>query len=261
MSHPVARTSALLIGGGQSYPLDGLPGIAGRPAQELQAYIAAHGDMLMCQPGGGRYLCTLPDGTDLAKVALINGAARVSDDAPGAYRQQQALAQEAHRGIWAVAAASQAGAVTVGPPVIIAPLVGYAVDDAAGPVTNAGEQPTVVIDGDRCSSFMAMGWAGATTTSSTTGAAPRNGSPATCSSSIPRARGCAAMAAMAADPRRSAAANPLPCSRERRRPRSAPLRRSHGPAPCRHQPAGRHDGATGRTPVMRALASAPHLHR
>ena len=148
VSHPVARTSALLVASGQSYPLDGLLGIAGRPAQELQAYIAAHGDMLMCQPGGGRYLCTLPDGTDIAKVALINGAARVSDDAPDAYRQQQALAQAAHRGIWAVAAAPPAGAVAAGPPIVVAPLPGFAVEDAAGPVTYIGDQPTAVIDGE-----------------------------------------------------------------------------------------------------------------
>ncbi len=152
VSHPVARTSALLIAGGQSFLLDGLLGIAGRPAQELQAYIAAHGNALMCQPGGGRYVCTLPDGTDIAKVALINGAARASDDAPDAYRQQQALAQEARRGIWAtagVAAPPVAGpAVAVTPPIAVAPPVGLVVEDTAGPVTYVGEQPTAVIDGE-----------------------------------------------------------------------------------------------------------------
>ena len=122
VSHPVARTSALLAAGGQSFPLDGLLGIAGRPAQELQAYIAVHGNTLMCQPGGGRYVCTLPDGTDIAKVALINGAARVSDDASDAYRQQQALAQEARRGIWATT--GLAAPPVAGPTVAVAPLVG-----------------------------------------------------------------------------------------------------------------------------------------
>ncbi len=145
LSHPVARTSALLVAGGQSFKLDGLIGAAGRPAQELQSYIASHGDALMCQPGGGRYVCTLPDGTDIAKVALINGAARVSDDAPDAYRQQQVLAQEAHRGIWAAAAPVMPAA---GPLIAVEPPVGYAVEDVAGPVAYVGEEPTAVVDGE-----------------------------------------------------------------------------------------------------------------
>ena len=146
VSHPVARTSALLVAAGQSFPLDGLVGAAGRPAQELQSYIASHGDALMCQPGGGRYVCTLPDGTDIAKVALINGAARVSDDAPDAYRQQQVLAQEAHRGIWATAAAPVMPAA--GPPIVVGPPGGFAVEDVAGPVAYVGEEPTAVIDNE-----------------------------------------------------------------------------------------------------------------
>ena len=146
VSHPVARTSALLFGGGQSFPLDGLIGAPGRPAQDLQSYIASHGDALMCQPGGGRYVCTLPDGTDIAKVALINGAARVSDDAPDAYRQQQVLAQDAHRGIWATTAAPVMPAA--GPPIIVEPPGGFAVEDVTGPIAYVGEEPTAVIEGE-----------------------------------------------------------------------------------------------------------------
>lgn len=47
------------------------------------------------------FVCLLPDGTDLAQIALVNGAARVGHDAPDAYAVQQADAQKAGRGIWA----------------------------------------------------------------------------------------------------------------------------------------------------------------
>ncbi len=80
LAHPVARTSALVAAGSRSYPLDGLQGFAGKPAQDMQAYIVAHGDRLACQQQGAeqRFVCTLPDGSDLGQAALARGAARAA---------------------------------------------------------------------------------------------------------------------------------------------------------------------------------------
>jgi len=47
------------------------------------------------------YTCRLPDGSDLASVALLNGAARLGSDAPAVHRMQQQVALTNHRGIWA----------------------------------------------------------------------------------------------------------------------------------------------------------------
>ena len=113
--HPAARTSALLATGGGTYPLNGLQGLPGRPAQEVQGYIAAHGDSVTCQqqPGGRTYVCTLPDGTDIAMVALVNGVARLGTDASESYRVQQDQAVANRRGIWATGAAP--------PPAVLGP--------------------------------------------------------------------------------------------------------------------------------------------
>ncbi len=61
---------------------------------------AAHGDSVTCAPQGeaGKYVCLLPDGTDIATVALFNGAARAAPDAPDSYRAQQLDALNNRRG-------------------------------------------------------------------------------------------------------------------------------------------------------------------
>jgi endonuclease YncB( thermonuclease family) len=145
VSHPVVRTTALLVAEGQTIVLDGLEGIPGKAAEDFQAYIAAHGDSLLCQPqgGAGHYLCTLPDGSDIGKVALVNGAAQVSADAPDSYRLQQAEAMANHRGLWAnMAPGSQPAAVAPPPAYVLVP------EDMAGPVVYVGDQPTAEIDGE-----------------------------------------------------------------------------------------------------------------
>ncbi len=146
LAHPRARTTGMIMADGKAYPLDGMEGIAGKAVQDLQGYIASHGDTLLCQPQGdsGRFLCTLPDGTDIGKVALVNGAARVASDAPDSYRLQQAEALENQRGLWA--SAPRAPAVATAYP----PAPGYALapEDVSGPVAYAGDQPTALIEGE-----------------------------------------------------------------------------------------------------------------
>jgi hypothetical protein len=97
------RDTATLVADGQTFLLDGVQGLGAPYADQLQAYITANGDSVSCKPQGapGHYVCVLGDGTDVAKVALVNGAARAAPDAPDPYYQQQLRAYAASRGIWA----------------------------------------------------------------------------------------------------------------------------------------------------------------
>lgn len=102
LKHPGASDTATLLADRKVYQLDGIQGVAGDDARSLAGYIAANGDQLLCQQqgGAGRFVCLMSDGTDVAKVALVNGAARVAPDAPDSYRAQQARAIAERRGIW-----------------------------------------------------------------------------------------------------------------------------------------------------------------
>ena len=81
------RDTAALAADGQTYMLDGVQGLGAPYADQLQAYIIANGDSVSCKPRGapGYYVCVLGDGTDVAQVALVNGAARAAPDAPDPY--------------------------------------------------------------------------------------------------------------------------------------------------------------------------------
>ena len=102
VTHPTVRDTATIMAASGAVVLFGIEGVTGGPAQGLQQYIAGRGDSLECLPRGtGMDVCTLPDGTDIAMAALVNGAARVGPDAPELYRTQQLDAQAHRRGIWA----------------------------------------------------------------------------------------------------------------------------------------------------------------
>jgi endonuclease YncB( thermonuclease family) len=160
LHHPEVRDTGTIVADGRTYKLSGVQGLGGKPAHELQAYLAANGDAVTCQlpDESGRYLCLLPDGTDLAKVALVNGAARVTADAPDAYRVQQGLALANHRGIWSARLPEYTAPMRgpVGGPVIPpmpAPQMGVAEsfdpsgeDDAS--IAFVDGQPTAVIAGE-----------------------------------------------------------------------------------------------------------------
>jgi len=101
----------------------------------------------MCQPQGkpDHYICVLSDGTDIAKVALVNGAAKVAADSPDSYRVQQGEAIDNKRGIWANATLAATQAVRVVPAPAAYPAVPG--DGAAG-VSYIGGAPAVVIGGE-----------------------------------------------------------------------------------------------------------------
>lgn len=147
--HPVVSDTATLAADGQTYVLDGLQGLGAPFAGQLQAYIVQHGDSLTCDPQStpGHYVCLLADGTDIAKVALVNGAARVAPDAPDSYRIQQADALNARRGFWQVQSQDViiANMAVVQPTACCASVSG---DDGFDGVAYVGGVPTAVIGGE-----------------------------------------------------------------------------------------------------------------
>jgi len=99
--HPTVHDTATLTVGDRTFLLAGIDGVSGPAADELQKYIATNGDTVSCDPEGlVRYVCFLPDGTDVARIALVNGAARPTPNAPSEYFLQRDVAQREKRGIW-----------------------------------------------------------------------------------------------------------------------------------------------------------------
>jgi endonuclease YncB( thermonuclease family) len=147
--HPSVPNTATLVAAGKTYRIDGIEGFAAPYAGQMQSYIAANGDVLSCnaQATPGTYTCLLRDGTDLAKIALVNGAARVSADAPDAYRLQQGDALANKRGFWSTPQGSAliATLTTAPPPAPDYPLL--AGDDGGDGISYVGGQPTALIDG------------------------------------------------------------------------------------------------------------------
>src|SRR5271166_2381415 len=146
LKHPTVRDTATIVVESKTYHLEGIDGVGGRYSRDLQGYIVAHDDSLMCQPQGkaDHYICVLPDGTDVAKAALVNGAAKVSADSPDSYRLQQAEALDNKRGIWAnvtIATATSARIYAAPSTVTVVP------GDEADGVTYIGGTPSVVIGG------------------------------------------------------------------------------------------------------------------
>ena len=145
--HPTVQDTATLVADNQTYVLDGLHGLGAPYNAQMQSYIAANGDSLSCSPQDtpGHYVCVLGDGTDIAKVALVNGAAVVATDAPDAYRAQQLEARNAHRGIWINPPPNTL--IASAPVAQPADLVLVAGDDGSDGITYVGGVPEAVIDG------------------------------------------------------------------------------------------------------------------
>jgi hypothetical protein len=89
-----------LIVSDQNVPLAGVIGKPDPYARDLQALIASQGNIVTCQLQQQSYVCKLPSGVDVARVALLNGAAEPADDASEDYRLQAQTAKAAQRGIW-----------------------------------------------------------------------------------------------------------------------------------------------------------------
>ena len=149
VKHPVVQDTSTLFADGKTYILDGVIGFEAPYTAQLQSYITANGDTVTCAPqnDAGHYACLMPDGTDIAKVALVNGAARVDDDAPDGYRVQQLDAVNNRRGYWATAPQAVLTAALAMPQ----PDVEYALvagDDGTDGITYIDGAPVALIDGE-----------------------------------------------------------------------------------------------------------------
>jgi hypothetical protein len=162
VKHPTVQDTATLASAGKTYVLDGVVGFPAPYSAGLQSYISSNGDSVTCSPQGGadNYICLLPDGTDVAKVALVNGAARVASDAPDAYRVQQLEAINNRRGYWVSAPDAVMTAALLPPPE--QPQYAFvAGDDGVDGISYVGGAPVAMIAGE--SVFMvygddALGW-------------------------------------------------------------------------------------------------------
>lgn len=86
---------------GTTIRLNGVGPLAPGEAKPVSDWIATHGNYLACtpsQPAG--YRCLTRQNFDLAQAILLNGAARTSTDAMPAYREAEATARTAKRGVW-----------------------------------------------------------------------------------------------------------------------------------------------------------------
>ncbi|HET6194681.1 MAG TPA: hypothetical protein VFE12_02960 [Acetobacteraceae bacterium] len=102
IDHPAVLDTARLKAGDATIALFGIVGLPGDAAQGLREFIDKAGARVTClQQASAEYICQLDDGTDVALVSLVNGAAQARADAPDAYHEQEAAAQAARRGIWA----------------------------------------------------------------------------------------------------------------------------------------------------------------
>jgi endonuclease YncB( thermonuclease family) len=149
INNPTMRDSATVIGNGETYPLFGIQGVGGDHARELLGYIVQKGNSLSCQKHGqdNSYVCILPDGTDVAMAALLNGAARVSGDAPDNYREQQGEALANRRGIWSDPQSDMVVA-SAGMQQVAPSQPAFAPGDQGGGVAYMAGQPTAVIGGE-----------------------------------------------------------------------------------------------------------------
>ena len=95
----VVDTGTLKISG-QIVPLDGVKGEAGMYGRQLQDMIRSQGMQVRCELKDQGYRCLLPNGMDIARVAIFNGAAEPADDANADYQSQARAAEDAHRGMW-----------------------------------------------------------------------------------------------------------------------------------------------------------------
>jgi len=96
-------TSSQITVGNKTVNLAFIQGVSGPQARGMAAFIAGNGGILSCTPlapGAATMQCMTEAGVDVAETALFNGGARASTDAPENYRNAEAAARLAKRGLW-----------------------------------------------------------------------------------------------------------------------------------------------------------------
>ena len=94
-----------VIMAGNAYPLAGVePPQAGSPgltAIDLALSNSLRGEPLRCTPRDpANFVCTTPEGRDVAQLYLLNGGAVVTDGASAPYADAQRDARQQRRGVW-----------------------------------------------------------------------------------------------------------------------------------------------------------------
>ncbi len=144
---PLVRDTATLVIDGHAVLLAGIEGVVGDPASKIQDYIDTLGDHVSCLPQAdmpGYYTCHLDDQThtDLAKLLLVNGFARIAAGAPDDYTPQQDAAVDAHKGIWAIQDSCAAWTITDAVATVAF------TDDADEGLYFVDLEPYVIVDGE-----------------------------------------------------------------------------------------------------------------
>jgi endonuclease YncB( thermonuclease family) len=147
IDHPsMPDTATIRAPTGETLRLDGIEGMSGPMATTLQGYIAANGDSVQCQPQGPEtHLCILRDGTDIAKVALVNGLAKAAASANTDYMIEQAAAKANRRGVWAGLSAEATATANTEMTRLRAAVVAN-VDTSGDGLTIVDGQPTLIVD-------------------------------------------------------------------------------------------------------------------
>ncbi len=99
-------TDLRVIIGGNAYPLAGVqaPPTGGADLDSMDAALLdqLRGSQLRCVPRDpASFVCTTPEGRDVAQIYLLNGGAVLADGAPPSYAEAQRSAREQRRGVWA----------------------------------------------------------------------------------------------------------------------------------------------------------------
>lgn len=95
----VLSTDTMIVAG-QRVQLAGLRGTPSLAAP-FRRWLQGHGGQLSCRAVAGRYQCNTPNGLDVGRVLLLNGAAECDAGAPAEYQLAQQQARQARRGLWA----------------------------------------------------------------------------------------------------------------------------------------------------------------
>lgn len=96
----VLDTANIMVGG-RIVQLDGIRGLRGKHVKLMEEYIKKQGSSVICNHSfGDKYLCRLPNGVDLGRAAVFNGAAWVLPGGPAEYDKAEANARERKKGVW-----------------------------------------------------------------------------------------------------------------------------------------------------------------
>ena len=89
-----------LVVNGTVVALFGVDGVGAPYDAQMGQFVKAQGGNVVCNPTAKDFICTTSQGVDIAKAALVNGAARANADATENYVRQQEDAKAHHRGVW-----------------------------------------------------------------------------------------------------------------------------------------------------------------